>query len=166
MVGSSASLFTSMRRECLVSKSKIPPQLGCALRQIVELSGEGVEVFGFHDSNFLKRRIIQYALLVTCPKTTYARRQAQCGSQTMPCREAMAQGHPGWGRLGARCYLSISAPKPTALPSDKPGVKTSRLPLLSLVGSRRERAPYLNFRHAAANLRKSPAPAMPVRDKE
>jgi hypothetical protein len=65
MAGSSASLFTSMRRECLVSKSKIPPQLGCAQSQIVELSGEGVETFGFHDSDFLKPWIIQYEHLTT-----------------------------------------------------------------------------------------------------
>src|SRR4029079_12255583 len=46
--GSSASLISSSRRARLVSKSKIPPQLGGALLQILELFGDGVDAFGFH----------------------------------------------------------------------------------------------------------------------
>jgi hypothetical protein len=48
MAGSSASLISSSSRARLVSKSKIPPQLGGALLQILELFGDGVDAFGFH----------------------------------------------------------------------------------------------------------------------
>ncbi|ANC46105.1 hypothetical protein A6P55_19930 [Pandoraea pnomenusa] len=49
MLGSSSSLLTSVRRACLTSKSKIPPELADASAQIGEQGFEGVEAFGFHE---------------------------------------------------------------------------------------------------------------------
>src|SRR5574340_1538723 len=49
MAGSSASSQTSVRRSFLVSKSKIPPQFRAAQTQVLQLVGDGVELFGFHD---------------------------------------------------------------------------------------------------------------------
>jgi len=47
-LGSSSSLATVFSRDALVSKSKIPPQVGSALLQTGEEVGEDVDSFGFH----------------------------------------------------------------------------------------------------------------------
>ena len=47
--GSSESRITSSRRLRLASKSKIPPQLGGALIQVVQRVFHGVDAFCFHD---------------------------------------------------------------------------------------------------------------------
>lgn len=56
MLGSSSSLLTSVRRACLTSKSKIPPELADAGAQVGEQGFEGVEAFGFHELGRLQIR--------------------------------------------------------------------------------------------------------------
>jgi hypothetical protein len=47
-LGSSRARATDLRRACFASKSKIPPQLGLAAREVGETVGDGVDAFGFH----------------------------------------------------------------------------------------------------------------------
>ena len=49
MSGSSSCRPTSIRRACLVSKSKIPPHFLGAGAEVGEAVGEGIDFFGFHD---------------------------------------------------------------------------------------------------------------------
>ena len=58
--GSSSSRVTTASRSAFTSKSKIPPQLGRAMREVGERVGDDVDLFGFHD-HFLKRNRELYA---------------------------------------------------------------------------------------------------------
>jgi hypothetical protein len=49
MFGSSSSLLTTIRRACLASKSKIPPELAGAGAQVGEEGFDGVQALGFHE---------------------------------------------------------------------------------------------------------------------
>jgi hypothetical protein len=55
--GSARSASSSVRRFCLVSKSKIPPQLFRPGIQIGERRGELVDAFGFHEGCASKRAL-------------------------------------------------------------------------------------------------------------
>jgi hypothetical protein len=46
--GSASACSTSLRRFCLPSRSKIPPQLGGPRDEVLEQSVDLVEAFGFH----------------------------------------------------------------------------------------------------------------------
>jgi hypothetical protein len=41
-------LLTSASRCCFTSKSKIPPQVGFAVREVAQIAGDAVDAFGFH----------------------------------------------------------------------------------------------------------------------
>jgi hypothetical protein len=47
-LGSASACSTSLRRRCLPSRSKIPPQLGGPGGQVLEQGVDLVEAFGFH----------------------------------------------------------------------------------------------------------------------
>ena len=42
-------MVTSARRSCLPSKSKIPPKFAGARAQVLQIVGDEIELFGFHD---------------------------------------------------------------------------------------------------------------------
>ncbi len=54
MPGSANSFSTSARRFCLLSRSKIPPQLVRPFLQVGERRGDLVEAFGFHERAILR----------------------------------------------------------------------------------------------------------------
>jgi hypothetical protein len=89
--GSASACSTALRRFCLPSRSKIPPQLGGPGGEVLELSVDLVEAFGFHDYG-LTLRSFQY--MTSLRKRSSASPRLSGSTRFLPGIETKARCRP------------------------------------------------------------------------